>query len=92
MSNENEKAKILRISELTDKPVTTLYGWAKEDNKNKKLFDVLEEYTLLKDNEKNLNETDILKKELIKAIEKLPHSKTKKFYHLIMAELAEMGH
>jgi len=29
---------------------------------------------------------------MIKAIDKLPEHKTKKFYHLMMAELAEMGY
>jgi len=40
----------------------------------------------------NLNNPDYLKSEMIKAIDKLPEHKTKKFYHLMMAELAEMGH
>ena len=38
----------------------------------------------------DLNNIDFLKKEMIKAIDKLPKHKTKKFYHLMMAELAEM--
>ena len=39
----------------------------------------------------DLNNIDYLKKEMIKAIDELPKQKTKKFYHLMMAELAEMG-
>jgi len=40
----------------------------------------------------DLNNPIYLKNEILKAIEKLPEVKTKKFYHLMMAELAEMGH
>jgi len=40
----------------------------------------------------NLNNVEYLKKEMMRAIDKLPEVKTKKFYHLMMAELAEMGH
>ena len=39
----------------------------------------------------DLNNVDYLKQEMIKAIDKLPEQKTKKFYHLMMAELAEIG-
>ena len=39
----------------------------------------------------DLNNPKYLKEEMIKAIDKLPEHKTKKFYHLMMAELAEMG-
>ena len=40
----------------------------------------------------DLNNPTYLKSEILKAIDKLPEVKTKKFYHLMMAELAEMGH
>lgn len=40
----------------------------------------------------NLNNENYLKSEMIKAIDKLPEHKRKKFFHLMMAELAEMGH
>jgi hypothetical protein len=40
----------------------------------------------------DLNNPEYLKKEMIKAIDTLPQTKVKKFYHLMMAELAEMGH
>ena len=40
----------------------------------------------------DLNNPEYLKNEMIKAINKLPEQKIKKFYHLMMAELSEMGH
>jgi transcriptional regulator with XRE-family HTH domain len=40
----------------------------------------------------DLNNPKYIKEEMIKAIEFLPQAKLKKFYHLMMAELAEMGH
>ena len=40
----------------------------------------------------NLDDTDYLKQEMIKAINTLPHKQTKKFYHLMMAELTDMGY
>jgi hypothetical protein len=39
----------------------------------------------------DLSNPNYLKSEMIKAIDKLPEHKTKKFYHLMMAELAEIG-
>ncbi len=40
----------------------------------------------------DLNNPEYLKEEMIKAIDTLPPAKIKRFYHLMMAELAEMGH
>ena len=40
----------------------------------------------------DLNNPEYLKNEMVKAINKLPEQKIKKFYHLMMAELSEMGH
>ena len=40
----------------------------------------------------DLNNIEYLKREMIKATDKLPENKTKKFFHLMMAELEEMGH
>jgi hypothetical protein len=37
----------------------------------------------------NLNDKEYLKREINKAIDQLPQSKAKKFYHMIMAELTE---
>lgn len=82
---------IERISEETEKPKSTLYDW-KNSDKNKKLFEALIEYIELKEqNEKchELNDEEFLKKEINKALDRLPQSKAKKFYHMIMAELAE---
>lgn len=91
MNNRKESEIIERISELTGKPKSTLYDWKKSE-KNIKVYEVLKEYIELKENEsKDLNSINYLKSEMIKAIDKLPEHKTKKFYHLMMAELAEMG-
>lgn len=46
------------------------------------------------ENEKNcldLNNLEFLRNEMKKAIDKLPEHKTKKFFHLMMAELEEIG-
>ena len=93
MNNRKESEIIERISELTGKPKSTLYDWRKSE-KNIKVFEALVEYIQLKENNEyiNLNNPNYLKNEMIKAIDKLPEHKTKKFYHLMMAELAEMGH
>lgn len=37
----------------------------------------------------NLNDKEFLKKEINKAIDQLPQSRAKKFYHIIMAELSD---
>ena len=42
--------------------------------------------------EENKTYPDYLKKEMIRAIDTLPPAKIKRFYHLMMAELAERGH
>lgn len=92
MDNRKESEIIERISELTGKPKSTLYDWRKSE-KNIKVFEALVEYVYLKENKNcnDLNNTDFLKSEMIKAIDKLPEHKTKKFFHLMMAELAEIG-
>lgn len=91
MDNRKESEIIERISEITGKPKSTLYDWKKSE-KNIKVYEVLKEYIQLKENDyKDLNNQNYLKQEMIKAIDKLPEQKTKKFYHLMMAELAEMG-
>lgn len=90
MNIEKESDLIKRISDLTGKSTSTLYDWKK---KNSQIYEALKEYAHLKEKlPTNLNDIDYLKSEMIKAIDKLPESKTKKFYHLMMAELAEMGH
>ena len=91
MDNRKESEIIERISEITGKPKSTLYDWKKSE-KNIKVYEVLREYIYLKENNyKDINNTNFLKEEMIKAIDKLPEHKIKKFYHLMMAELAEMG-
>lgn len=40
----------------------------------------------------DINNPEYLKKEILKAVETLPNAKVRKFYHLMMAELVEMGH
>ena len=92
MNNRKESEIIERISELTGKPKSTLYDWKKSE-KNIKVYEALKEYIELKENKhQDPNNSNYLKQEMIKAIDKLPEQKTKKFYHLMMAELAEMGH
>jgi len=91
MEIRKESEIIERISEITGKPKSTLYDW-KKSQKNIKVYEALKEYIELKENTcRDLNNIDYLKKEMIKAIDELPKQKTKKFYHLMMAELAEMG-
>jgi len=93
MDNRKESEIIDRISELTGKPKSTLYDWKKRE-KNIKVYEALAEYVELKDSNinKDISNPDYLKKEIIKAINTLPNAKVRKFYHLMMAELAEMGH
>ena len=76
-------AKLFNISRQT------LNNWEKE---KPELFKIIEEH--FKDRKLNpdVNDPEYLKEEMIRAIETLPHVKVKKFYHLMMAELAEMGH
>ena len=91
MDNRKESEIIERISELTGKPKSTLYDWKKSE-KNIKVYEALKEYIYLKENNyKDINNPNYLKEEMTKAIDKLPEHKTKKFYHLMMAELAEIG-
>lgn len=80
-----------RISEETNKSKSTLYDW-KNSEKNKKLFEALIEYIELKEQNQKCHELDdkeYIKQEINKAIDRLPQSKVKKFYHMIMAELTD---
>jgi len=75
-------AKLFNISRQT------LNNWEKDKPELYKIvMSHFEEEKIYPD----LNNIDYLKKEMIKAIDELPKQKTKKFYHLMMAELAEMG-
>ncbi len=91
--NENRKMSeyIERISEETGKPKSTLNDW-KNSEKNRKLFEALADYIELKEKKEKyheLSDKEYLKQEINKAIDRLPQSKAKKFYHLIMAELSD---
>ncbi len=78
------------IAKLFDISRQTLNNW--EKNKPE-LYKIIMEYYA--DEKKkvfpDLNNPDFLKEEMQKAIDKLPNHKVKKFYHLMMAELAEIG-
>lgn len=76
-------AKLFSISRQT------LNNWEKE---KPKLYEIIEEYFENETQCPDLNDTNYLKSEIIKAIDTLPQAKVKKFYHLMMAELVEMGH
>jgi len=81
--------KKYEIAKLLDVDIKTLSNW-KEGRPE--VYKIVMEYFEEKEINKDLNNIENLKEEMIKAIDKLPEHKTKKFYHLIMAELAEMGH
>jgi len=77
------------ISEILGIDQNTIKNW---ERKRPELHKIVMSYF---ENEKiypDLNDPKFLKNEMIKAIDILPEHKTKKFYHLMMAELAEMGH
>jgi len=88
MENRKKINIFKRISEETGKPENTLRDWEKS-NVNNGVFQALKEYVEIKDNKAKLNEIDSIKNELLKELDKLPKNKIKKFYHLIMAEIAE---
>lgn len=77
-----EIAKILGVD------TKTLNNW-KENRKE--LYEIVMKHFEERKECPDLNNPNYLKQEMIKAIDKLPEYKTKKFYHLMMAELAEMG-
>ena len=77
-------AKILKVD------YKTLSNWEKN---RPELYEIVMEH--FEDESKkiypDLNDPKFLKEEMQKAIDKLPNHKVKKFYHLMMAELAEIG-
>ncbi|WP_324170965.1 hypothetical protein [Sulfurimonas sp.] len=79
------KSEITRELELDYK---TFSKW--EDGRPKLYKFIIKNFY---NNEKdiNLNNDNNLVKEIVKELKKLPDNKKKKFYYLIMAELAEMG-
>ena len=94
MENRKESEILKRISEETGKSTSTLYDWKKSE-KNKKLYETLEQHIFNLDQEKelkNCNDVNYLKEEIFKALDKLPENQVKMYFHLIMAELAKNGH
>ena len=80
--------KKYEIAEILGVDTKTLNNW--KDNR-KELYKIVMEHFEEKKQYPDLNNPNYLKQEMIKAIDKLPEHKTKKFYHLMMAELAEIG-
>jgi len=80
--------KKYEIAELLGVDTKTLNNW--KENRPE-LHKIVMEHFEERKNYPDLNNPYYLKEEMIKAIDKLPEHKTKKFYHLIMAELAELG-
>jgi len=76
------------IAQLFNISRQTLSNWEKE---KPELIKIINEHFEEKKEYPDLNNPKYLKNEMIKAIDKLPEHKTKKFYHLMMAELAEIG-
>ena len=80
--------KKYEIAEILGIDTKTLNNW-KENRKE--LYEIVMKHFENNSECPDLNNPNYLKQEMIKAIDKLPEHKTKKFYHLMMAELAEMG-
>ena len=82
--------KKYEIAEVLGIDTKTLNNW--KENRKELYKIVMDHFDNLEKAEiPNLNNPEYLKKEMIKAIDMLPNHKVKKFYHLMMAELAEMG-
>lgn len=81
-----KKEDIAKLFNITRQ---TLNNWEKE---KPELYKIINEHFEKNQNCPDINNIEYLKNEMIKAIDKLPEHKTKKFFHLMMAELAEMGH
>jgi len=91
MNNRKESEIIDRISELTNKPKSTLYDWKKSE-KNIKVYEALKEYIELKDNKKiDINSSEYMINEIASDLEKLPPGQIKILYYTIKTKLAEMG-
>jgi phage terminase Nu1 subunit (DNA packaging protein) len=74
------------ISEILGIDQNTIKNWEKSrPNLHKIVMDHFESNPITP----NLNDKEYLKREINKAIDQLPQSKAKKFYHMIMAELTE---
>ncbi|CAA6812687.1 MAG: Unknown protein [uncultured Campylobacterales bacterium] len=77
------------ISQILGIDQNTIKNW---ERTRPKLHNIVIEYFSKENQIKDYNDIDFLKSEMIKAIDKLPDAKTKKFYHLMMAELSELGY
>ncbi|MFA5234894.1 MAG: helix-turn-helix transcriptional regulator [Sulfurimonas sp.] len=77
------------ISEILGIDQNTIKNW---ERNRPELHKIVMEHFQENRTYPDINNPEYLKKEMIKAIDTLPHTKVKKFYHLMMAELAEMGH
>lgn len=75
------------ISEILGVDQNTIKNW---ERKRPELHKIVMKHFEENNNYPDLNNIDYLKQEMIKAIDTLPHNKTKKFYHLMMAELTEI--
>ena len=77
---KKEISRILRIDQNTFK------NWEESRPElHRIVMDHFEKNPIMPD----LNDKEYLKLEINKAIDRLPQSKAKKFYHMIMAELTE---
>lgn len=81
-----KKEEIAKLFNITRQ---TLSNWEKD---KPELYKIIEEHFDERKHYPDLNNIEFLKNEMIRAIDKLPEHETKKFYHLMMAKLAEMGH
>lgn len=74
------------ISEILGIDQNTIKNWERNRPQlHKIVMDHFEQEPIMPD----LNDKEFLKKEINKAIDRLPRSKAKKFYHMIMAELSD---
>lgn len=80
---------IKALAEYIGKSEATVHNWKKT---NPELHEIIMRFLEEDKTCTDVNNPEYLKKEMMKAIDTLPHAKVKKFYHLMMAELAEMGH
>ena len=76
------------ISEILGVDQNTIKNW---ERNRPELHKIVMQHFKEKKEYPDLNNPNYLKQEMIKAIDELPKQKTKKFYHLMMAELAEIG-
>jgi len=81
--------KKYEIAENLGIDTKTLNNWEKG---RPELYKIVMNHFEIKKTYPDLNNPEYIKEEVVKAINTLPPNKLKKFYHLMMAELTEMGH